>query len=95
MRNFRGALKETLDNPSAAPARARISQLVQGTASTGDRLCRASLTGRYCTPGGGEEEEFSVSIQGMRRRLKHHLQQSLSPCLDDFTAPKKGSWVLR
>jgi hypothetical protein len=41
---FAGRLtRETLDNPSAAPVRARSSQLVQGAASTGDRLSRASL----------------------------------------------------
>jgi len=34
--------EEALENPSAAPVRARSSQLVQGTASTGDRLSRAS-----------------------------------------------------
>ncbi len=42
--------KEALDNPSAASVRARSSQLAQGTASSGDRLSRASLSGVPSVP---------------------------------------------
>ena len=42
--------KEALDNPSAAPVRSRSSQLVQGIASTGGRLSRASLTKAHFLP---------------------------------------------